>query len=1547
MRGSIIIFITIILLGIGIYYVWQKGIPQGWAKGKIINKVESRLNGKLKIKSIHFKFPNQAILQGIKLVPDKKLSTPIVEIKEIVCKYNLIAPIIHFGRFETGVSKIVVIEPSIDIYRDKAGNWNFASLFKPQPKPQETPPATTILVKKAKLKIKDEIFGTQTTLSKIYVSYYPQGPPPYFHVRMGHQVNVSGNIYKISPLEVSFNLKIIKKDLSCYAGFLKTQWANLLQGQISGILRGKIQNKKISLDTGNLSINEGVVKLTYLKYPITNITGNLSLLASRGLITDNVKFKFRDIDVTTQKFYMNDIFKNEAIIDFVTSEFYLKNLGDILPYLKKLNLKSVLKFRGGFDFSHSFSLFGEAELLNQTHTGYKFPILAKFKYKNKIFDHISLLIDKKTQIEGNLNIPKELNLKAKFDKSNLLPLLALSGRKELKEGTITGEIIVKGKLEDIQYDGDLKLEINGEPLFKELTAKLKGDKKSIVFTSQLVQQQGKIDIEGKGIRESLDQPFSLSLTSKLNKCNLFNRDVSANITFDGKLSTNTKLIGGQAIAENIIIDKNSYPNWQGSLFYDYPTLNISTSQEIKQLIILGKITFTEPITASVQIKTKDTNLAILTKRFKGRFDGEFNLKRTSRAEITISGESVTMNLADGRSLTGNFELTKMKDKVYIEHLILDEPQKMNMFIKGKVDLTYPQATFMELEGKIYKLKYKNLEFNTSAAEFRGYLSKSQLSGVMSLTDGKINNFLIDNGDVDFSYSDQRFAIRESGIVLGRGGILTTFGTFSTKGDVELKFSLLGMNYQDMPYDYFNRFKGEFDLIGEAWGNIENPIILASLESKGVTVDQHKIAKISGRINYSNHEFQIVHSKINGELSFTGTFSPKDKYLSGLIHLEGAKVTTFASLLSLPSKNLHGFINGEIETKGNLNNLGLKGEIEIENFHMPGFDATYGEIKFTLEDKTLAFQKLCFIQTDGGKVDFKKYQLELKPDGKIILTASMENLIIANITFDGKMYFTGAGTPWNKAKGILNTKNLLINQSDAFKILAVEICYENGLLEFLPLPKSDSLSGKIRFISNEKLEIKDIKILKAKEEKLKINGSVELIDRRCDLRFVTDNSELKILPLWFKEIKNPEGKVEGWLYVCGDFEEPQFNGALMITNGALTIFPFAKRVTKLQGQIRIVNNWFASNFLKAEVGKSILVMKSNLPFTLKNIDIELKSFHKPVPVSIPGFLEGSVDVHIQLKGDITSPIGSGNIRIVNARFTYPPKIIKTTNGKIRWENLMITTGNNVRYYNEYVDVRIKQKGSWIKVSREKDEIWADGIVYARAGGRVNYLGEIFTIKRAYLEFREGSLSPYLSGYAMARIGKRRIGLTYEGYIGEATPTLQALGGYPPMNEEQIVNALLGGKTEYTNLSSTDRDTILKLGFGQVIGKEIALTLLIPIEKQLSQLLLGMDVELKTSALERMFEKSVKNDEIDREKSTSIFAESEFKIGRFISEDVYISYRGILKPWEEEEFARLKLKQELELEYYISGNTSIKYKFVPEGVWRKGDEHEVMIERQVRF
>jgi len=1549
MRISIIIFITIILLGIGSYYVWQKGIPQGWARGKIITQVEKRLNGKLKIKSLHFKFPNQLILQGIKLNLAKIPTTSIVEIKELVCKYNLIAPIIHSEKL---VSKIEVNEPSMYLCRDKTGKWNFTSLFKPQPEIKKKPPQMTIFIKKAKLIIEDEILGRHTTISEIYGSYYPQGPPPYFHIRMGHQIKISGNIYALSPLQASFNLRIIKKDISDYAGFLKTKEANLVKGKISGRLIGKIQGEPIAfsnlltnLESGELSITDGVIKLTCLTHPITDIEGKFSLLNHRSLVANTLRFKFKDIDFIAKRFYIKEIDKKEAVIEFNTSRFYLKELGDIFPYLSKLNLKSELKFRGGVNFEPNFSLFGEAELLNQTPAGDKFQILADFNYKDKILNYISLSIDKNTQIKGKLDTEKKLfHFKAKFDKSNLMLLSSLLGKKKLEKGMITGEITAQGKW-GMTFSGDLKLALTENPILKEIIANFQGDNKSITFSSQLIQPYGRIQIQGNGKRANIEEDFSLSLTSSLDKWNVFNKDISANITFDGKWGPS---LTGEIKAENIVIDKDSYLNWQGSLIYEHPYLRISTSPQITQLNLISKITFTDPVTASLQIKTKNTNIGLLTKKVKGTFDGEFNFQRISRTKTIISGESVKVNLVDGRSLGGDFALSKIENKVYIQHLSLKDEQKINMVVAGEIDLSSPGAVFMDLKGKVDNLAYKNLTLNTFA-EFKGYLSNSQFEGRLKFTKGKVNNFILDRGEVKFSYANQVLSIKESGIVLEHGGILTTFGTIGINREINLRFSLLGMDYQDMPWTYFKPFRGQFELFGEVKGDIETPVITGLLESNRMTVAQEKITKLSAEIKYANHEFQILDSKINDQLSFRGRFRTKDNYINGVLEIkEKTKLTTLTSFLSLPSKNLQGMIKGWVETEGKLDNLALKGAGEIENFRIPGFEAIHGEIKFTLENKILSFQKFCFLQANGGKVEFEDYQLEIKPDGRVSLTAIMENFILINIPFDGKIYFTGTGTPWCKVKGTLMSKNLLINQSDTLKRLAVELCYENGLLEFIPLPKPETLSGKIKFISNEKLEIKEIKILKSKAEELQADGSIELLEKRWNIRFALDNSDLKILPLWFKEIKKPEGKVDGWLHLGGKFEEPQINGVLTITNGALTTFPFAHRVTMLHGQIRIVNNWVVSNFLEAKVGKSILVMKSNAPFTLKDIDIIIKSFHKPVSISIPGFFEGDVDVDIQIKGDIISPRGSGNIRIVNAKFTYPPRgKTEKDRGRIRWEDIMITPGKNVRYYNEYVDVSIKRKGSWIKVSSDKDEIWAKGIVYALAGGRVNYLGKNFTIKNACLEFREPYLPPYLSGYAVTRLNKREIILTYEGYIGETKPTLQSPTGYPPMNEEQIVTALLTGKTESANLTTTDKDAILKLGFGQVIGKEITFSLLSPIETQIGQLL-GLDVELKTSALERMFGESSETDVIEEKwGSKSIFSESEFKIGKFITEDLYLSYRGILKPWEEEEFARLKLKQELELEYYISGNTSLKYKFLPEGVWQKGDEHEIVVEREVRF
>ncbi len=1594
MRISIIIFITIILSGIGVYYVWQKGIPQGFIKDKIILEIEKRLNGKIEIKTVYFKFPNQIILEGIKLhstgfgmrdagcgnksyrlyksyssripTPQSRISTlTMVEIKRLICEYNLWTPIIHPGKLASGVSKIVVVDPYLFLHRDKAGNWNFASLFKPQPELRKEPPAMPILIKNACVSIEDKIFGTQTTLSPLYLSYYPQGPPPYFHLRLGHQIKVNGNIYGVSPLQTSFNLKIINKDVSNYAGFLKTQWANLLTGKISGRLRGEIADRNISLDSGSLAIKEGTIKLPRLKYPLTDISGNFSLSPERNLITHDLKFRFNGIEVTTQKF---DIFKQESgLIEFVTSNFYVHDFGDILPYLRSLDLKSRLKFKGEFDLKKGFSLLGEVELLNELRGGRKLELVrGKFRYKDNTIDDINLVIDPKTQINGKVTLGKGFNLQklaltAKFAQSNLVPLLALSGKrfKGLQNETLTGEVMVKGELKNLEYSGNLKLE--GHPLFKEITANVEGDEKSIKITSQLIQPQGtsskgKIDIVGKGIREKTDQPFSLSLSGIVSGAKLFNKDVSGNFAFDGKLSTKTKLVRGQFRAENIVIDHNSPLNWQGSLIYNHSNLNISTAPQNKQLSLSGKITFAEneaglQMTTSLQIKIRDISLGLLTKGLAGTFDGEFNLNQVSGEKTIISGEAVSVHLVDGdlsrcRKLTGRFKLNKIKNTVYLERLSLNEPQKMD--VSGKIDLTRSSHIVMDLKAMVYNLEYKEMVLS-SQVEFTGnyqvnLLSKARLTGTLKLTDGNINNFIIDRGKIDFTYEDRIFTIKKSELVFGDSGILTTSGLVNTKGSINLDFSLLGMNYQDMPYPYFKRFKGEFNLAGKAEGNIDNPVISASLRSKEVIINQEKIAKIAGSINYSNGELRLREAKINDNLTFYGIFRIKDEYLSGLVKPEGENLATLACLLSVPSKNLSGVVKGEIKAEGKLDNLGITATVGIENLHLPGLDASRCETNFTLENKILSFQKLLFVQEPGGTMEFKKYYVRLKPDSPVALTATMNNFMICNTVFAGNIYFSGTGTPWNKVKGDLEAKNLFINQADTFKTLAVTICYEKGLLEFLPSLKPNSLSGKIRFISNEKLEIEEVKIFKVKMEKLKVNGSIGLVTKRYDVRFSMERSDLELLPLWFKEVKKAEGKVDGWLHITGSFDEPQFNGSLMVADGELTTSVFGKKVTELQGQIRIINNWFMSNLLTAKIGKGVLVMKSNAPWTLKDIDIELKSLHEPIPISIDGFLEGEVELDIQIKGNIASPIGSGRINVSNAEFTYPPKTKAIGgSGRIKWENFMITADKNVKYYNEYIDVKIKRKGSWLKISTPGDEVQVSGIIYAQGGGRVNYLGQNFTIKRASLEFRESNFMPYFSGYATARLGKRRLTLTYEGYLGEGKPILTAFGGYPPINEEQIVNALLAGKTEYADLSTTDKDTILKLGFGQVVGKEITFTVLIPIEKQIGQLL-GIDVELKTQAFDRMFEESHTEKVL---KTSSLFEESEFKIGRFLSDDLYISYRGILKPWEEEEFARLKLKQELELEYYLSGNTSLKYKWTPEGVWREGDEHEVILEREVRF
>jgi hypothetical protein len=475
--------------------------------------------------------------------------------------------------------------------------------------------------------------------------------------------------------------------------------------------------------------------------------------------------------------------------------------------------------------------------------------------------------------------------------------------------------------------------------------------------------------------------------------------------------------------------------------------------------------------------------------------------------------------------------------------------------------------------------------------------------------------------------------------------------------------------------------------------------------------------------------------------------------------------------------------------------------------------------------------------------------------------------------------------------------------------------------------------------------------------LDITGWANFAMNKFDVGIIMDKADLGLLSLYMPNIKKPKGFVDGNLHLGGKIDDPTIDGSLIIS-GSLETYPFGARIRNLYGELHVINNSIILRNLSANIGRGRLTVTSRKPFTIADLDIYIKSEDAPLPVLIPGLIEsygryGGAIIDIKIKGHVLSPIATGEIIISKANFTYPPEErIRKEQGyieffrRMKWD-IMLIGKRHIRYYNDYVSVYLK-KNAWLRIIKDDKGVCITGKIFAKRGGVVDYLGTEFILKKGYLEFRRDEPMPYLYAYAQTRIGKRKITLSHKGYLYSTDLVLTATG-YPPLSQEEIIRLLLSsrGRRAYERLTTDDLQALFEIGSKRIFGKEITDAILIPIERKISRLL-SIDLDVRLPFIERIIEQTLFEEDIAEE---SIFARTSVKIGKFIGDNLYISYKGILSTWSREEdkeikHPRIRLKEEIGLEYYLSDTTTIKYRFIPSYDWSE-QEYEITLEREIRF
>ncbi len=479
------------------------------------------------------------------------------------------------------------------------------------------------------------------------------------------------------------------------------------------------------------------------------------------------------------------------------------------------------------------------------------------------------------------------------------------------------------------------------------------------------------------------------------------------------------------------------------LGYQAETIVNLIQDKIDEINPIGKTSLNKRITE------KDTIPDFIKNKLKVDFIFKFNdfelisnLIGAEKLDILGSGRGTIYNDSSNFSITTNLDLDYFVNYIKGEIIYISGT---NVNIKFNRDNQV--LLFDNLFGSVYlnnKRIYAGSEiknftadmifnqskliFNTNAA-INGIIN-ADLSGKL-LMNKEVQNIVIE--DVSFKYVDEIWSnnddilidlgndyLRIKDLVINDGKTeLNCKGTLKSNGDLDLDFNILNIDgeiFSKYFLGYFDKkLNTDFDLECSVHGNLENPIINATINGNELSYDTKKLGNLVSNFEYkdNNFLFDLRFFENNGgflpTLSFSGNFPIylgtkevksrilDDKPLSIKFNANKFNLNTIGNLLPfIVIKN--GLLKSNAEISGTFNSVKYSGEILLNEglFTLKNNNLDYSaDMALKLGEKGIEIAD-CNISNYGGVN--KKGNIKIK--GDILLNNFNLDKVVAKL--DGNL-----------------------------------------------------------------------------------------------------------------------------------------------------------------------------------------------------------------------------------------------------------------------------------------------------------------------------------------------------------------------------------------------------------------------------------------------------------------------------------------------------------------------------------------------------------------
>jgi hypothetical protein len=387
----------------------------------------------------------------------------------------------------------------------------------------------------------------------------------------------------------------------------------------------------------------------------------------------------------------------------------------------------------------------------------------------------------------------------------------------------------------------------------------------------------------------------------------------------------------------------------------------------------------------------------------------------------------------------------------------------------------------------------------------------------------------------------------------------------------------------------------------------------------------------------------------------------------------------------------------------------------------------------------------------------------------------------------------------------------------------------------------------------------------------------------DLNLHLAQGNLAVLKEVWPLCRSAKGSFSGDLRVEPGTKTPRVTGAFRVQDGRMNLYSYAPRVRDLNAELTFQNDRVRVGHARARVGAGWIEMAGDIAIpgvSPVEYDLSIQSDRRRgVSVEVPqlsvppgpllgrfsflseklkGISSGEPRVSLRVKGPHGKHVISGEVVLEETHFTYPPT--NDSGAGIRgpqwWRNfwrmaawdVQFKSGQETWYRNEYVNVRLK--GGLHLLGHSRD--WAVNGRVAASEGAINYLGQIFQVKRGDFELittsggetlgTQGGVHAYLSGEAervVTTVDARGLStddtislVVDRAKLSEIQPRFVSRNS-PDLKSDRVALKALGIASEKQG-TPADRDLLFRAGLVQLVGSSAA-----PLANRLAQKLgIGM-------------------------------------------------------------------------------------------------------------